>query len=186
MNRAWWIALALAPAALHPRAVAAQDSAMSRAFELERRGNYAQAVEAYRAVLATRPADAPAMLGLERSLTPLGRTTEILPQVRAALAVLRPSNTSGAVFGVALRAWAAAGVPDSLRAVAERWAAMARRRWASGTGRAPGRRIGAPGNSCTDQTRWLPKSRNSTSPTATSKAPSASGCRRSAGCRGIG
>jgi tetratricopeptide (TPR) repeat protein len=127
VNRTWWIglALALAPAALHPRALAAQDSAMSRAFELERRGSYAQAVDAYRAVLAARPADAPAMLGLERSLTPLGRSTEILPQVRAALAVLRPSNTSGAVFGVALRAWAAAGVPDSLRAVAERWAAMA-------------------------------------------------------------
>jgi tetratricopeptide (TPR) repeat protein len=127
MSRGRWIGvvLALIPAALHPRAAAAQDSAMSRAFELERRGNYAQAVDAYRGVLTARPADAPALLGLERSLTPLGRSSEILPQVRAALAALRPSPTSGAVFGVALRAWAAAGIPDSLRAVADRWAAMA-------------------------------------------------------------
>jgi tetratricopeptide (TPR) repeat protein len=119
------LVLALAPAALLSRAAVAQDSTMSRAFELERRGNYAQAVDAYRSVLSGRPADAAALLGLERSLTPLGRATDILPQVRAALAGLRPSPTSGAVFGVALRAWAAAGAPDSLRAVAARWAAMA-------------------------------------------------------------
>jgi thioredoxin-like negative regulator of GroEL len=107
------------------RPLAAQDSTMTRAFELERRGSYAQAADAYRSVLAGKPADAPALLGLERSLMPLGRATDILPQVRAALAVLTPSPTSGAVFGVALRAWAVAGVPDSLRAVTERWAAMA-------------------------------------------------------------
>jgi len=122
MNRAWWLAAVL----LAPLPLAAQqDSAMARAFELERRGNYSQAVDAYRAVLVARPADASALLGLERALTPLGRETDILPQVRAALAVLNPSPTTGAIFGVALRAWAAAGAPDSLRSVAERWAAMA-------------------------------------------------------------
>ena len=83
------------------------------------------AADAYRRVLAGRPADAAALLGLERSLMPLGRSTDILPQVRDALAALKPSPTSGAVFGVALRAWAAADVPDSMRAVAERWAAAA-------------------------------------------------------------
>ena len=98
---------------------------MARAFELERRGNYSQAVDAYRAILAGRPADPPALLGLERALSPLGRETDILPQVRAALDSVKPSPTSGAIFGVALRAWAAAGVPDSLRGVAERWAAIA-------------------------------------------------------------
>jgi tetratricopeptide (TPR) repeat protein len=113
-------------ALLAPLSLAAQqDSAMARAFELERRGNYTQAVDAYRAILAGRPADAPALLGLERALTPLGRETDILPQVGAALDALKPSPTSGAIFGVALRAWAAAGVQDSLRGVAERWAAMA-------------------------------------------------------------
>ncbi|HET8835685.1 MAG TPA: tetratricopeptide repeat protein [Gemmatimonadales bacterium] len=121
MNRAWWLAVVLfAPLPL----AAQQDSAMARAFELERRGNYSQAADAYRALLAARPADASALLGLERALTPLGRETDILPQVRAALAVLKPSPTTGAIFGVALRSWAAAGVPDSLRSVAERWAAM--------------------------------------------------------------
>jgi tetratricopeptide (TPR) repeat protein len=121
MNRAWWLAVVL----LAPLPLAAQqDSAMARAFELERRGNYSQAADAYRALLAARPADASALLGLERALTPLGRETDILPQVRAALAVLKPSPTTGAIFGVALRSWAAAGVPDSLRSVAEQWAAM--------------------------------------------------------------
>lgn len=120
------LGLALLAALLAPPALGAQqDSAMARAFELERRGNYSQAVEAYRALLAGRPADAPALLGLERALTPLGRETDILPEVRAALGALKPSPTAGAIFGVALRAWAAAGVPDSLKSVAERWAAMA-------------------------------------------------------------
>jgi tetratricopeptide (TPR) repeat protein len=122
MSHAWWLGLILlAPVPL----VAQQDSAMARAFELERRGNYSQAVDAYRALLAARPADAPALLGLERALVPLGRETDILPQVRAALAAVKPSPTTGAVFGVALRAWAAAAVPDSLQGVALRWAAMA-------------------------------------------------------------
>lgn len=127
MSRTLWTGLLLAMVtAIAGRApLAAQDSALSRAFELERRGNYAQAVDAYRNVLASRPADAPALLGLERALTPLGRPTDILPQVRAALAALKPSPGSGAVFGVALRAWAASGVPDSLQTVAERWAAIA-------------------------------------------------------------
>jgi tetratricopeptide (TPR) repeat protein len=118
----WRIALALA---LTPAPLGAQDSAMSRAFELERRGNYPAAADAYRSVLAAKPADPAALLGLERSLLPLGRSTEILPQVRAALGALKSSPSSGAVFGVAVRAWAIAGSPDSLRAVAEQWAASA-------------------------------------------------------------
>jgi hypothetical protein len=95
---------------------------MSRAFELERRGSYAAAADAYRAVLAARPADAAALLGLERALLPIDRSSDILPQVRAALAAGQPSAP---VYGVALRAWAAADEPDSMRAVAERWAAAA-------------------------------------------------------------
>ena len=118
MTRA--LAMVLLVAGLLPAALRAQDGGMSRAFELERRGNYSAAAEAYRAVLAAHPADAAALLGLERALLPLDRSTDILPQVRAALAA---GPSSAPVYGVALRAWAAADEPDSMRAVAERWAA---------------------------------------------------------------
>jgi hypothetical protein len=97
----------------------AQQEGMTRAFELERRGNYAAAAEAYREILASRPGDVAALLGLERALLPISRTPQILSQVRAALAA-SPSNP--AIYGVALRAWAAAEEPDSMRAVAEQWA----------------------------------------------------------------
>ena len=68
--------------AVGPGVLRAQDPAMSHAFELERRGNYAAAAQAYRAVLRGRPGDPAALLGLERALLPLGRNPEILPQVQ--------------------------------------------------------------------------------------------------------
>jgi hypothetical protein len=105
-----------------PAMLAAQVAGLGRAFDLERRGNYAAAAEAYRSVLATKPGDAAALLGLERVLLPLNQTAAILPHVRAAM---EASSNSGAVFGVALRAWSAAGQADSMRAVAERWAQAA-------------------------------------------------------------
>jgi len=105
-----------------PEIVAAQQEGIGRAFELERRGSYAEAAGAYRGILAARPADVAALLGLERVLVPINQSAGILSQVRAALA---SSPKSGAVFGVALRAWAAAGQPDSMRATAERWARIA-------------------------------------------------------------
>lgn len=105
-----------------PSALRSQQEGIPRAFDLERRGNYAEAAAAYRSVLAARPGDAAALLGLERVLLPINRSAEIIPQVRAALAA---SPTSGAVYGVALRGWAAAEQPDSMRAVAERWARAA-------------------------------------------------------------
>ncbi|MBA3257851.1 MAG: hypothetical protein H0T68_00095, partial [Gemmatimonadales bacterium] len=106
-------------AALIPNLLVAQQEGIGKAFELERRGSYAAAAEAYRGILAVRPADVAALLGLERVLVPINQSAAILPQVRAALA---SAPKSGAVFGVALRAWAAGGQPDSMRAVAERWA----------------------------------------------------------------
>lgn len=112
-----WIALLLVPA--H---VWSQQPAMTRAFDLERRGDYAAAADAYRAVLAGKPADVSALLGLERSLLPLNRSADILPTVRAALAA---APSSSAVYGVALRAWAASDQPDSVRSTAERWARIA-------------------------------------------------------------
>jgi tetratricopeptide (TPR) repeat protein len=95
---------------------------MTRAFDLERRGDYAGAAAAYRAVLAAKPADISALLGLERSLLTLNQSADILPAITAAL---EAAPASSAVYGVALRAWAAAEQPDSVRATAERWARIA-------------------------------------------------------------
>ena len=114
---ALWVVLLLIPARGW-----SQQAGMTRAFDLERRGDYAGAAEAYRAVLAGKPADVPALLGLERSLLPLNRSSDILPVVRAALGA---APSSSAVYGIALRAWAAADQLDSVRSVAERWSRIA-------------------------------------------------------------
>jgi hypothetical protein len=105
-----------------PAAASSQQPGMTRAFDLERRGDYAGAAAAYRAVLAGKPADISALLGLERSLLTLNQSSDILPAVTAAL---QAAPASSAVYGIALRAWAAAEQPDSVRAVAERWARIA-------------------------------------------------------------
>src|SRR5687767_3417853 len=88
-----------------PASLWAQQPGLTRALDLERRGDYAAAAQAYRAVLARRPADVSALLGLERSLLPLGRSAEMLPAVGAALKAAPKSST---LYGIALRAWAAA------------------------------------------------------------------------------
>src|ERR687897_2247743 len=111
--------LALAGA---PTSALSQRATIPRAFDLERRGNYEAAAEAYRELLRRTPGDVSALLGLERVLLPLNRSADILPEARAALAT---DPTSAALHGVALRAWAAAEQPDSMRAVAERWAKLA-------------------------------------------------------------
>ena len=107
---------------LLPLPLSAQQPAMMRAFDLERRGDYAGAAAAYRAVLADRPAEVAALLGLERSLLPLNQGAEIMPAVRTALAA---APSSSAIYGIALRAWAATEQPDSVRATAERWSRIA-------------------------------------------------------------
>jgi hypothetical protein len=107
---------------LLPASLWSQQPGLTRALDLERRGDYAAAAQAYRAVLATRPADVSALLGLERSLLPLSRSVEMLPAVGAAI---KAAPTSSTVYGIALRAWAAADQPDSVRSLAERWARMA-------------------------------------------------------------
>ena len=94
---------------------------ITRAFDMERRGNYTGAADAYRAVLASRPADPGALLGLERALTALNRIPDIIPQVQAALDT-RPN--SSAVYSVALRAWSALDRPDSARKALDLWVAI--------------------------------------------------------------
>jgi hypothetical protein len=105
-----------------PPAAGAQQATMPRAFELERRGSYEAAATAYRELLSGKPGDVSALLGLERVLLPLNRSAEIIPEVRNALAA-NPSNV--VLYGIAMRAWGAADQPDSMRAVAERWARVA-------------------------------------------------------------
>lgn len=95
-----------------------QQDQITRAFDMERRGNYAGAADGYRAVLTTRPADPGALLGLERALTALNKIPDIIPQVQAALAT-RPA--SSAVYSVALRSWSALDRPDSARKVLDLW-----------------------------------------------------------------
>ena len=110
--------LALSFALAAARSGAAQTNP-SRALDLERRGDYAGAATAWREVLAARPGDRAALLGLERALTPLGRLPEMIDQVRAAAR----QDSSPGVQGVAIRVWTAARQPDSARAAVERWAA---------------------------------------------------------------
>jgi tetratricopeptide (TPR) repeat protein len=99
----------------------AQRDAMARAFDLERRGDLAGAADAYVEVLRQRPEDLSALLGLERALTPLHRQAELVEPVRRLLA---RTPDAGAAYSVGLRAWAAAGAPDSIAAMAERWARL--------------------------------------------------------------
>lgn len=102
--------------------LAAQVDSLNRAFDLERRGNYAAAVTAYRAVLKSRPSEVSALLGLERSLAPLNRTAEMVPDIGVALTA---NPTSTALYGVAVRTYGAANMPDSLRRAVERWTQLA-------------------------------------------------------------
>jgi tetratricopeptide (TPR) repeat protein len=85
---------------------AQQGGAGRRAFELERKGNYAEAAESYRTVLAASPGDVQALFGLERTLLAMNRLGDILPQARAAVAA---NPRHGPVFGILLRAWSALG-----------------------------------------------------------------------------
>ena len=109
-------------ALLLPPPAWAQQPGLTRALDLERRGDYAAAATAYRAVLAAKPGDVSALLGLERSLLPLSRSSEMLPAINAALAGA-PANS--AIYAIALRTWAAADQLDSVRSLAERWARIA-------------------------------------------------------------
>lgn len=104
-------------AAQLPRPAPQQQTPLARAFDLERRGAYPQAVDAYRVVLRADPADQSALLGLERSLAALERVGEMVPEVRAGIAA-RPSAP---LYSLALRVWAAVGQLDSMRTTAERW-----------------------------------------------------------------
>ncbi len=90
----------------------------ARAFDLERRGLHGQAAELYRAILGSRPHDLGALLGLERSLAPQSKVAEMVPELRRAVTAAEPS---AALYGLAVRVYAAAGLADSVKSAVERW-----------------------------------------------------------------
>lgn len=109
-------ALLVAPVSL--RAQAASSAALISAQSLEDENQLDAAAQAYRHALDQSPASVPAMLGLERVLAGLGRSSEILPLLDSAI-TLDPSE---AAFHTALlRTWHSLGQPDSARAAFERW-----------------------------------------------------------------
>lgn len=100
---------------------AAQQSPYDKAFELERRGSYAQAADGYRKILDARPSELNALLGLERVLHALGKPAELAPAASAALVA---DARNPVLHGVAVRAWTAAGQPDSVQRIVARWAVV--------------------------------------------------------------
>ena len=101
--------------------LAAQRTPYDRAFDLERRGSYAQALTGYRQILESHPADLNALLGLERVLHELGRSQELAPPAAAAIA-LEPENP--VLLAVAIRGWTAARQVDSAAQLVNQWAEL--------------------------------------------------------------
>lgn len=109
----------LAVLALLPAALPGQD-ATQRALDLERRGDAAGAALAWKGILAQKPADLPALAGLERVLGSVGRLAEMTEAVRMATA----RDSSPGVLGIAIRVWSAARLPDSARSIVLRWSSL--------------------------------------------------------------
>src|SRR5258705_390318 len=118
MSRSIRLALGLIVAL--PALVRAQ--AIGRGFELERSGRYADAASVYFTTIRSDPTNIPALLGLERTLFVLSRVSELLPLVQNARA---RQPDSPALRSLELRVYAALNEPDSLEAIARRWAASA-------------------------------------------------------------
>ena len=100
----------------------ARGQAIGPGFELERAGRYADAASVYFTTVRSDPTNIPALLGLERTLFVLNRMPELLPLVQTARA---HQPDSPALRSLELRVYAALNQPDSLEAIARRWAASA-------------------------------------------------------------
>src|SRR5882762_9798339 len=98
----------------------ARGQAIGPGFELERSGRYADAASVYFTTIRSDPTNIPALLGLERTLFVLSRVSELLPLVQNARA---RQPDSPALRSLELRVYAALNEPDSLEAIARRWAA---------------------------------------------------------------
>ena len=102
--------------------VLARAQAIGPGFELERSGRYVDAASVYFTTIRSDPTNIPALLGLERTLFVLSRMSELLPLVQNARA---RQPESPALRSLELRVYAALNEPDSLEAIARRWAASA-------------------------------------------------------------
>lgn len=100
----------------------ARAQAIGPGFELERSGRYADAASVYFTTVRNDPTNIPALLGLERTLAVLNRMSELLPIIQNARA---RQPDSPALRSLELRVYAALNEPDSLEAIARRWAASA-------------------------------------------------------------
>ncbi len=100
----------------------AQAQAIGPGFELERSGRYADAASIYFTTVRSDPTNIAALLGLERTLFVLNRMSELLPLVQNARA---RQPDSPALRSLELRVYAGLNEPDSLEAIARRWAASA-------------------------------------------------------------
>ena len=119
-SRNWAAALSLVLGFSAGAAGAARGQAIGPGFELERSGRYADAASVYLTTVRADPVNIPALLGLERTLFVLNRMSELLPLVQQARA---RSPESAALRSLELRVYAALNQPDSLEAIALRWAA---------------------------------------------------------------
>ena len=120
-RRSKWAAVAaLVLLASADPARAARGQAIGPGFELERSGRYADAASVYLTTVRSDPTNIPALLGLERTLFVLNRMPELLPLVQTARARQPDSH---ALRSLELRVYATLNEPDSLEAIALRWAA---------------------------------------------------------------
>ncbi len=118
----WAAVAALVLLASADPARVARGQAIGPGFELERSGRYADAASVYFTTIRSDPTNIPALLGLERTLFVLSRMSELLPLVQNARA---RQPDSPALRSLELRVYAALNEPDSLEAIARRWAASA-------------------------------------------------------------
>ena len=118
----WAAVAALVLLASTDPARVARGQAIGPGFELERSGRYADAASVYFTTIRSDPTNIPALLGLERTLFVLNRMSELLPLVQTARA---GQPDSPALRSLELRVYATLNEPDSLEAIARRWAASA-------------------------------------------------------------
>jgi len=114
------LALAVIVACGHSAALAAQDSDVVAAIELERQGRSLEAAERFARALEREPAQGVALLGLERTLQAGGGLERIFPYLRRAVAA-KPDETLARA--IELRTLSALNRVDDLSAAAERWIA---------------------------------------------------------------
>jgi hypothetical protein len=116
------LALALGVASLAAQGRVPGMDAMTQALNLERRGAWNDAATLYLGLLRARPADADALMGLERVLPRADRRRDLILPIETALAA---DSANSAILGVAVRAFAGLGLPDSARKYVLRWAVLA-------------------------------------------------------------